>query len=554
MKNILFCLAIIAFISNQLFAVTKDSTEIQHFRIEKLAATCKVWGFLKYYHPKVAAGEFNWDEKLFEILPEIEAAQNKKEFSATMEHWLQGLGKVDVFENKIIENKIDYFDKNFDLSWIEKNQLFSKNLQQQLRFVEKNRINLNTHYVDFGKITKSLSVTNEAQYPEFSWNNQNLRILMLFRYWNYIEYFFPYKYQIDKKWDKILKLFIPKFAGIQSEVELHLTVAELIANLNDSHATLKTNILDSYFGNKWIAAKIKIIDSKVVIAGIYNDSLAKIDDICVGDVVTKVNGENVDNLIQSFRRYFGASNIAGQNRNLRFALLSGNTSKVQIEFKRNNIVVTKMVQRYTNEVLNIAELRFTPWQITGDNIGIVNLNALKLKINTAFKELSQTKAIILDLRNGSSIELPKLAGFLNSKEQEFVKFTFPDLSYPGRFIWQKSRNCGSENPDFYKGKVIVLVNEFVQSSYEYLAMGLQTSPNITVMGTQTAGANGDICTVNLFEKFPTRFSSLGVFYPNKEETQRLGIKIDVEVKQTISGINAGKDELLENAINFINRN
>ena len=130
MKIKLYCLFILAFISNQLFAVTKDSTDIQHFRIEKLAATCKVWGFLKYYHPKVAAGEFNWYEKLFEILPKIETAKNKKEFSTIMEECLKGLGKVDAVENKIIDNKIDYFDKNFDLSWIEKNQLFSKNLQQ----------------------------------------------------------------------------------------------------------------------------------------------------------------------------------------------------------------------------------------------------------------------------------------------------------------------------------------------------------------------------------------------------------------------------------------
>ncbi|UZF07411.1 hypothetical protein D9O39_02430 [Riemerella anatipestifer] len=29
-------------------------------RIEKLATTSKVWGFLKYYHPQVAKGNYNW--------------------------------------------------------------------------------------------------------------------------------------------------------------------------------------------------------------------------------------------------------------------------------------------------------------------------------------------------------------------------------------------------------------------------------------------------------------------------------------------------------------
>ena len=57
-------------------AFSQGLTEIQ-----KLAATCKVWGFLKYYHPKVAKGDFNWDNQLFEILPKIEKANTNDEFS-----------------------------------------------------------------------------------------------------------------------------------------------------------------------------------------------------------------------------------------------------------------------------------------------------------------------------------------------------------------------------------------------------------------------------------------------------------------------------------------
>lgn len=52
-------LALIIFFS-QLSIGQKKLTEEQ-----KLVATCKVWGFLKYYHPLVAAGKFNWDEQLF---------------------------------------------------------------------------------------------------------------------------------------------------------------------------------------------------------------------------------------------------------------------------------------------------------------------------------------------------------------------------------------------------------------------------------------------------------------------------------------------------------
>jgi len=42
-----------------------------------------------------------------------------------------------------------------------------------------------------------------------------------------------------------------------------------------------------------------------------------------------------------------------------------------------------------------------------------------------------------------------------------------------------------------------------------------------------------------------------VYYPNGEETQRIGIVPDIVVERTIEGIRKGKDELLEKAIELI---
>ena len=46
-------------------------------------------------------------------------------------------------------------------------------------------------------------------------------------------------------------------------------------------------------------------------------------------------------------------------------------------------------------------------------------------------------------------------------------------------------------------------------------------------------------------------SGIGVYYPNGDETQRVGIIPDIEVKPTIDGIKKGRDELLEKAIDLI---
>jgi hypothetical protein len=43
-------------------------------------------------------------------------------------------------------------------------------------------------------------------------------------------------------------------------------------------------------------------------------------------------------------------------------------------------------------------------------------------------------------------------------------------------------------------------------------------------------------------------SGIGVFYPDKTPTQRIGIVPNVKVAPTIVGIRAGRDEVLEEAL------
>lgn len=46
-------------------------------------------------------------------------------------------------------------------------------------------------------------------------------------------------------------------------------------------------------------------------------------------------------------------------------------------------------------------------------------------------------------------------------------------------------------------------------------------------------------------------SGIGVYYPDGQPTQRIGIIPDVVVRPTISGIRAGRDQALAKAIRLI---
>jgi hypothetical protein len=46
-------------------------------------------------------------------------------------------------------------------------------------------------------------------------------------------------------------------------------------------------------------------------------------------------------------------------------------------------------------------------------------------------------------------------------------------------------------------------------------------------------------------------SGIGVFYPDKRPTQRIGIVADIAARPTIQGIRSGRDEVLEAALRHI---
>jgi C-terminal processing protease CtpA/Prc len=82
-------------------------------------------------------------------------------------------------------------------------------------------------------------------------------------------------------------------------------------------------------------------------------------------------------------------------------------------------------------------------------------------------------------------------------------------------------------------------------------MAFRTAPQAKVVGSTTAGADGNVSQFALPGGLSSMISGIGVFYPDKRPTQRVGIVPDVVVRPTIAGIRAGRDEVLEEALRQI---
>ena len=159
--------------------------------------------------------------------------------------------------------------------------------------------------------------------------------------------------------------------------------------------------------------------------------------------------------------------------------------------------------------------------------------------------LMAMKKIIIDIRNYPQGVLYKLSEYFNPSPNNFVRVFIPNLDKPGEFIYEEPIQTGTINSDYYRGKIILLVDEQTQSHAEFTVMCLQTAPNVITIGSTTAGTDGNVSYVYLPGGIITYFTGIGIEYPDGTSTQRIGIKIDSIIQPKIRDLQNNYDRLID---------
>ncbi|MEM6317235.1 MAG: S41 family peptidase [Bacteroidota bacterium] len=521
--------------------------------LENLELLGRIWGFLKYHHPAIGTGNYNWDYELFRILPSYLEPRKEEERDKLLVDWIDSLGKLKECTTCQATDK-DAFLKP-DMQWVE-NQ--STVLKERLRSVYAKRHQGKHFYIGMAPNVGNPDFKHENAYPKMSFPDDGFRLLSLYRYWNMIQYFFPYKHLMDKNWDLTLKEYIPKFLNAKNELEYEFAAIQLIGDIQDTHANLWAGAdkIEAWKGNYFSPVHVRFIENQLVVTDFYNPELKQQTGLAIGDVITTVNGKTIEQIVTEQSKYYPASNEPTRLRDISADILRSNEKEVTISYVRNGEQMNNQLTLYPRDSLNIYR-----WYRRNDNkcykllegnIGYITLQSIKDEDIPEIKEkFKGTKGIIMDIRNYPSTFVPfKLGAYFISTPTAFVKFTSGSTDNPGEFTFTNELKIPNER-ESYKGKLIVLVNELSQSQAEYTAMAFKAGNNTTIIGSTTAGADGNVSTIFLPGGLRTMISGIGVYYPNGEETQRVGIVPDIEVKPTVEGIKNGKDELLEKAIELI---
>jgi C-terminal processing protease CtpA/Prc len=517
-------------------------------QVSNLVTLAQVWGFLKYHHPSVTSGQRHWDYELFRILPAILVAPDRAHANDALLNWIEKLGPVPSCSPCVAAPSGD-LDIKPALDWIHDRSMLGEPLSKRLEFIYAARTG-KQFYVSTAPGVGNPSFDHELGYTQVAFPDSGYQLLALFRWWNILQYWAPDRDVAGQDWDAVLAEFIPKLALAKDKAAYQLALFELIAKANDTHANLWGSLAARPpVGDCALPVMLRFVDDKPIV---YRTDLAD-SAFQPGDILNSLDGVSIQSLIGKWAMYYADSNDAARQRDLAASITRGTCGVVSVEVTRSGHPVqisatrTQAKQNFaTHDQLGDTFRMLTP------EVAYIKLSSIKAAdLPAYFDKAKNTKGLIVDIRNYPSEFMPFAMGaYLATKPTPFVTFSFADLANPGAFYFGDGPLI-APGPVHYGGKVAILVDETSQSSAEYTAMALRAMPNAVVVGSTTAGADGNISSIPLPANLKTMISGLGVFYPDRRPTQRIGIVPDIVAKPTVQGIAAGRDEVLETAIHLI---
>lgn len=512
----------------------KLRTSLTHKQIEDLYVLGKIWGYLKYYCPEIAKNNKNWDSELFDNLTLIYSDN----FELSLLNWLS---KYEITETVNYQLKNLEFKQEGNLDWI-KNIIKNKNLKDfLLKFSNAKRTN--SQYTIEKTQYSGLNFINEHHYSDMKYDDDGMKLLSLFRYWNLVEYWFPYKELISKEWDSVLLKYIPKILDTKSQLDYALCLNELIVEIEDSHAIIKEDlVLTNFFGEYIIPVKVKFIDKKLVVNEMNHSSAFR-----KGDIILSIDKESIVSLEKKLFKYSIASNEITTKRNLSKKIIRTSNFESNVQILRNG---KKINLRSTNINVFSFNLPLKDSYEIDEEIGYINAETVvKKEIDSLMNKWNNKKAIIVDLRNYSKENLTFiLSPYLHNKEFVGFQMTEAKLDYPGYFIRKEEYFLKEFKSPKFNGKLFVLVDENTQSKSEFNAMALKAYHNTTIIGSQTAGTDGAASIFYLPGNYSAFMTTEGIYNPDWSQVQKIGIEQDIKVSNTLKSIIENQDLLLNKAI------
>lgn len=530
--------------TEQAYAELKLPEEPDSLQIHAIVQASRIWGFAKYHHPAFASRSINADAEYFCLLNEVLQAPDSMKNDICLK-WISGLGPYAIRDKEDDEN-IETFN---DFNWISDSLHLGKALSDSLMRLS-NADPENNRYVKQTPVNVSYI---ETQYSDIPKDDVAYRLLGVAKFWNAVDSYSPNRNLTDRPWDDVLAEYIA--LAFDRSVSFSALYSRMVSELCDTHVN---SWYVPIFGGRFVPLMCQFAEDRLFVT----DTCSLVpNNFEIGDEIILIDSVSPIKRLDELAPYIPHSNRSSLLRDGSYATLLTAKNEACVEYVRGGKTYTTMISsvdgsKFVNRRFSSQNTSTKPgFKEVAGGIGYINISNLTCKDEQDLENfLASCDKLIINLRAYPAeydVLHKLLPTFFFSQAREAAEVLLPQAHRPGSFIRTTVSTRKTSDPDkLYKGKVVLLVNAHSQSMSEYFTMFLQTIPGSVTVGSQTAGADGDVTRIQLpYASF--NITGAGICYPDGTNAQRNGVKIDKVVEPSAEGMIRGVDEQLQVAIDYL---
>lgn len=385
------------------------------------------------------------------------------------------------------------------------------------------------------------------------------RMLSAIHVWSTLDLFQAYP-EIRPRWDGALPRALAAVDAAQTWDVYIRALLELNASVDDGHSGMYGKRVRAVLGTAFASFRPAVVEGCLVVAERLDPERAA--ELRVGDVIAQIDGVSVVDRYAEFAPLIAGSTVAAHRLAIAWQMLAGpNEGPVRLTVDRDGKRITVSMRR--SAAPEEPEPEGPAYRRIADGrLGFVDLEQLTAAdVPAMFEALQGTQGIIFDMRGYPRGTAWTIAPYLDRHPGPTLaaEFLQPLVSRGSADPTQGDRRLRflvtlpEAEVTRYEQPTVMLIDERTVSQAEYTGMFFAAANGTRFVGTPTAGANGDVTAHVLPDGTVMRFTGQGVAPPSGPPLQRVGLVPDVHVAPTIAGVRAGRDEVLEAAIELLDR-
>jgi len=274
-----------------LFALAKQAHSQESGHLTLLAQT---WGLLKYHHSAVTQCTVDWDQVFIDSYGEYLAnGANDASVNQAIATVLAAAGANTPSSDTMLAGDLALPDTT---GWLQRSELLSSTNRAALTQVLTEFRRRPSCHVDNGPFNRP-QFDSDRQFFEQTATDEATRALAVARFWNIINYYFPYKELISAPWNQVLEDAMSEVVPANTQAAYISAMKAFTTRIDDSHAFFRNQAFFDDLGGGFTPFLARLIEGETVVTRSLHSNIQP------GDVITRIDGKSTAVRRAELRRF-----------------------------------------------------------------------------------------------------------------------------------------------------------------------------------------------------------------------------------------------------------